>query len=134
MGLTAWVSFIALGLLATSCDPYPAFANYAVGLRSTGDGDIVMDYFYCPGEMIDGVRLLQVVGRDLTIGHANDRVLWEISADEEEQSGRSRLTSIILGSRVPGYTEVTRLTEVLQVGVPYGVSVDLSQSPFGGNA
>lgn len=94
----------------------------------------MIEYVYCSGEMIDGVQLVQVVGKDPTIADADDPVLWEITADEERQSGHPSPTRIILGGSVRGFTEAIPLTGALQAGVPYAVLIESSQSRFGGSA
>ena len=117
----ASLSFLALAVLAASCDPYSGLPNDALGVRFSGEGDILIEYIYCPRESLERVQVIEVVGRDPAVGDEDDRVLWEIVAID---GARQRPPSIKIGEAPNGFDETVPAAEPMRSDARYAVSVD----------
>lgn len=112
---------VGLAVLAVSCDPYPGLANHALGVRQEPGGEVLVRYVYCPGEVLERVQLILVVGDDPSIGDDDDRRLWEIIAARGEDP---MPPSVIIGDAPPRFTELVPLRETLRPRRPYAVLIE----------
>lgn len=70
-------------------------------------------HVYCPGEVLERVQLIDVVGVDPAIGDDDDRRLWEIVAIEASDPAPDR---IVVGDAPPSFREAVPLKGALQPG------------------
>jgi hypothetical protein len=112
---------VVLAALAAARDPYIGLPSKAIGLSETPDGNVLVRYVYCPDESLKSVQLFVGAKDDPIVGNRDDRLLWEIVAQNGEQP---RPQEFVVGEVPDGFKQVVELHTTLVSGRLYGILID----------